>query len=125
SAELFYTRLRYGKFDGGITGNGILAGLVGITAGADVVNNLGAVAVGLLAGVLVAVAVPFLDRRKLDDPVGAIAVHGVCGVLGTLWVGLAHTGEGLFYGGGARLLGVQAVGVLAAAAYVAVVAFAL
>jgi len=121
----FYTRLRYGKFDVGMTGNGILAGLVGITAGADVVSDFGALAVGLIAGVLVAVAVPFLDRRKLDDPVGAIAVHGVCGVLGTLWVGLAHTSDGLFYGGGARLLGVQAVGVLAAAAYVALASFIL
>src|SRR5690606_15924776 len=102
-----------------------LAGLVGITAGADVVSDFGALAVGLIAGVLVAVAVPFLDRRKLDDPVGAIAVHGVCGVLGTLWVGLAHTSDGLFYGGGARLLGVQAVGVLAAAAYVALASFIL
>src|SRR5690606_18876209 len=84
AAAGFYTRLRYGKFDVGMTGNGILAGLVGITAGADVVNNLGAVAVGLLAGVLVAVAVPFLDRRQPDDPVGARAVHGQCGVRGRL-----------------------------------------
>ncbi|HWH33017.1 MAG TPA: ammonium transporter [Egibacteraceae bacterium] len=117
----YWTRLRYGKFDVGMLGNGILAGLVGITAGADVVNNLGAVLVGLLAGVVVALAVPLVDKLKVDDPVGAVSVHGVCGALGTLWVGLMHTEEGLFYGGGATLLGVQAVGVLATIAYVGVV----
>ena len=121
----YWTRLRYGKFDVGMIGNGILAGLVGITAGADVVNNLGAVLVGLLAGVVVALAVPAVDKLKVDDPVGAVSVHGVCGALGTLWVGLMHTEEGLFYGGGASLLGVQAVGVLATIAYVGVVSAAL
>jgi ammonium transporter, Amt family len=124
-AAAVFTRFRYGKFDVGMTGNGILAGLVGITAGADVVSNLGAIAVGLLGGLLVAVAVPVIDRLRVDDPVGAIAVHGVCGVLGTLWVGIAHTTDGLLYGGGAALLGVQAVGVLAVAAYVAVTSAAL
>lgn len=117
----YFTRLRYGKFDVGMIGNGILAGLVGITAGADVVNTLGALLIGLLAGVIVAVAVPLVDKLKIDDPVGAISVHGVCGALGTVWVGLMHTTDGLFYGGGAELLGIQAVGVAATIVYVAVV----
>jgi ammonium transporter, Amt family len=124
-AAAVFTRFRYGKFDVGMTGNGILAGLVGITAGADVVSNIGAIAVGMLAGVLVAVAVPAIDRIRVDDPVGAIAVHGVCGVLGTLWVGIAHTTDGLLYGGGAGLLGIQAIGVVAVGAYVAAVSAAL
>jgi Amt family ammonium transporter len=114
-----WTRFRYGKFDVGMTGNGILAGLVGVTAGADVVNNLGALLVGALAGVVVVVAVALVDRAGIDDPVGAVSVHGVCGALGTLWVGLFAVEGGLFYGGGARLLAVQALGVLAVAAYVA------
>ncbi|HVM15009.1 MAG TPA: ammonium transporter [Egibacteraceae bacterium] len=118
-AAAYFTRFRYGKFDVGMTGNGILAGLVGITAGADVVSNFGALAVGLIAGVLVALAVAFFDAVRVDDPVGAISVHGVCGILGTLWVGLAHAEEGLLYGGGASLLGVQLVGVVAVAAWVA------
>ena len=118
-AAAYFTRLRYGKFDVGMTGNGILAGLVGITAGAATVSNLGALAIGLIAGVVVALAVAFFDAIRVDDPVGAVSVHGVCGLLGTLWVGVAHTEEGLLYGGGASLLGIQAVGVLAVAAWVA------
>ncbi len=118
-SSAFYTKARYGKFDVGMTGNGILAGLVGITAGADVVNNLGAILVGLLAGVLVAVAVPIVDR-KVDDPVGAVSVHGVCGMLGTLWVGLFAVDGGLVYGGGADLLVSQLIGVVAVASFVAV-----
>jgi ammonium transporter, Amt family len=115
----FFTRLRHGKFDVGMTANGILAGLVGITAGADVVNNLGALLVGLLAGVVVVVAVAAVDRIKVDDPVGAVSVHGVCGVLGTVWVGLFATEGGLLYGGGASLLVSQLVGVVAVIAFVA------
>ena len=117
-AAAFFTRARYGKFDVGMTGNGILAGLVGVTAGANVVSNLGALAVGLIAGVVVVLAVAFFDAVRVDDPVGAVSVHGVCGVLGTLWVGLAHVEEGLLYGGGLRLLGIQAVGVAAVIAWV-------
>ncbi|MEE8602393.1 ammonium transporter [Euzebya tangerina] len=113
----FYTKLRYGKFDVGMTGNGILAGLVGITAGADVVNNLGAILVGLIAGVLVAVAVPIVDK-KVDDPVGAVSVHGVCGALGTLWVGLFDVESGLVYGGGPDLFLSQLIGVVSVTAFV-------
>jgi ammonium transporter, Amt family len=117
-AAAFYTRLRNGKFDVAMTANGILAGLVGITAGADVVSHTMALVVGLLAGVLVAVAVSAIDRVGVDDVVGASAVHGVCGILGTLWVGLADVENGLFYGGGAAQLGYQAIGVVATIAWV-------
>lgn len=115
-----YTRVSTGKWDVAMMCNGILAGLVGITAGADAVANEMAVLVGLLAGVLVAVAVKAVDRLGVDDPVGAVSVHGVCGALGTLWVGLAATDGGLLYGGGLDLLGAQVVGILAVTVWVAV-----
>lgn len=121
-AAAFYTRLRFGKFDVAMTGNGILAGLVGVTAGADVLNNLGALLVGLVAGVVVALSVAFFDRVRIDDPVGAISVHGVCGALGTVWVGLFAVDGGLLYGGGVSLLVAQVVGVLAVAVFVAAAA---
>ncbi len=120
-----YTRIRGGKWDVAMMANGILAGLVGITAGADVVTNGMAVVVGLIAGVLVALSVAFFDRIKIDDPVGAISVHGTCGVLGTLWVGLAATDGGLFYGGGFELLVAQIIGILGVAAWVGVASAAL
>ena len=111
------TRIRFGKYDVGMTGNGMLAGLVGVTAGADVVDTFGSLAVGVVAGILVVFVVGLVDRR-IDDPVGAVAVHGACGALGTLWVGLAHTTDGLLYGGGVALLGVQAIGVAAVVMFV-------
>jgi ammonium transporter, Amt family len=114
----YYTRIRFGTWDVSMTGNGILAGLVGITAGADVVSNAGALAVGAIAGVVVALSVAMIDAVKVDDPVGAVSVHGVCGALGVLWVGLADTEAGLLYGGGFELLGYQIVGVLAIALWV-------
>ncbi len=120
AAACAYTRLRNGKWDVAMMANGLLAGLVGITAGADAVSNEMAVVVGLLAGVLVAVSVSAIDALKIDDPVGAISVHGTCGILGTLWVGLAATDGGLFFGGGADLLFSQVVGIVGIAAWVAV-----
>lgn len=94
--------------------NGALAGLVAITAGCDAVNPVGAVLIGTAAGFILPFAVEFFDKiLKVDDPVGAISVHGVSGAFGTLAVGLFSTSEGLFYGHGAKLLGVQAIGVLA------------
>ena len=86
--------------------NGILAGLVGITAGADTVSIVGAVLIGLAAGVLVVGSVMFFDRIKIDDPVGAISVHLVCGIWGTLAVGLFSTNP-------EHTLGIQALGVAA------------
>jgi ammonium transporter, Amt family len=100
--------------------NGILAGLVGITAGADSVSFNMAVLVGLIAGVLVALSVQLIDAIKIDDPVGAISVHGTCGILGTLWVGLAATDGGLFFGGGTELLINQVIGILGVVAWVGV-----
>lgn len=82
---LFFTWIRYKKPDTGMTMNGVLAGLVGITAGCDSVTPLGAVIIGLVSGILVVFSVEFIEKRlKIDDPVGAISVHGVCGVWGTL-----------------------------------------
>ncbi|MDP4181202.1 MAG: ammonium transporter, partial [Bacillota bacterium] len=110
-----FTLARYGKVDASMTMNGALAGLVSITAGCAYVNLPCAVVIGAIAGVLVVVAVELIDKIHADDPVGAIAVHGVCGSFGTLAVGLfASVGpsKGLFFGGGVKLLGVQAFGLL-------------
>jgi Amt family ammonium transporter len=97
--------------------NGILAGLVGITAGADGTTALGSIIIGFISGMLVVCAVIFFDRVKIDDPVGALSVHLVNGVWGTLAVGLFNKEAGLFYGGGVKQLGIQAVGILAVAAF--------
>lgn len=108
----------FGRPDPGLTLNGALAGLVGITAGTHTVSNFGAVVIGLVAGILVVLGIVALDKMKIDDPVGAIAVHGISGAWGVLAVGLFDiNGSGLFYGGGAGQLGVQALGVLAIAAW--------
>ncbi len=120
AAAGIFTRLKNGKWDVAMTANGILAGLVGITAGADMVSNEMAILVGLLAGVVVALSVTLFDSIKIDDPVGAISVHGTCGILGTLWVGLAASDGGVFFGGGAELLIAQVIGILGVAAWVAV-----
>ncbi|MCK3682625.1 ammonium transporter [Maribellus sp. YY47] len=104
---------RYKRPSLSISLNGALAGLVGITAGCDAVNPEGAVAIGIIAGFVLPFAVEFIDKvLRVDDPVGAVSVHGVSGAIGTLAVGLFSTSEGLFYGGGAKLLGIQAIGVL-------------
>ncbi len=104
-----------GKPDPGMTLNGCLAGLVGITAGCASVNNLGAVIIGAVAGVIVVFAVVIIDRMQIDDPVGAISVHGVAGAWGVLAVGLFDTveGTGLLVGGGIDQLVSQAIGVVA------------
>ncbi len=108
----------YGKPDPGLTLNGALAGLVGITAGTHTVSNFGAVVIGMVAGIVVVAGIVALDKMKIDDPVGAIAVHGISGAWGVLAVGLFDiNGGGLFYGGGAGQLGTQAIGVLAIAAW--------
>ena len=117
---MFVTWFKDGKPDVAMAGNGLLAGLVGITAGCAALNNWWAVVVGALAGVLVVFSVAFFDRIKIDDPVGAISVHGVCGAWGVLAVGLFATDDGLFDGGGGDLLLSQFIGVVAIAAFVAV-----
>ena len=118
----FYTKIRFGYMDGSLTLNGALAGLVAITAGAANLNILGALIAGALAGPILVEGVRFIEHKlKVDDPVGAITVHGIVGVWGTLAVGLFDTaGGGLFYGDGAELLGVQAIGVLAIIAWTSV-----
>ncbi len=106
------------KPDGTMALNGALAGLVGITAGCFSVSGIGAVIIGAVAGVLVVLSVRFFDSVvKVDDPVGAVSVHGVCGAWGTLAVGLFAIDGGLFYGGGVSQLGIQALGVVTAFAW--------
>jgi Amt family ammonium transporter len=106
-----------GKPDLSMIINGILAGLVGITAGCAGVNYLGAVIIGLIAGIIVVFSVFFFDSIKVDDPVGAISVHLVCGIWGTLAVGLFSTETGLFFGGGFGQLGSQILGIVAIGAF--------
>lgn len=125
-ATLIFTWLRYGKPDVSMTYNAALAGLVGITAGCDAVSPVGAAVMGLIFGIVIVLAVEFFDKKaKIDDPVGAISVHCVCGALGTILTGLFATGvsteKGLFYGGGFHFLGVQTLGIVTVAAYVTVV----
>ncbi len=101
-----------------LTLNGALAGLVAITAGCDTVSPGGALIIGILAGILLVFGVEFIDRKlKIDDPVGAISVHGLNGAMGTIAVGLFSTSNGLFYGGGAAQLVSQLIGVAAVAAW--------
>ncbi len=123
---LIFTWVRYKKPDVSMTYNAALAGLVGITAGCDAVSPLGAAIMGVVFGFVIVLAVEFFDKvAKIDDPVGAISVHFVCGGLGTILTGLFATGvsteKGLFYGGGWHFLGVQSLGVVSVIAYVAVV----
>ena len=118
---MVYTWLRYKKPDVGMTLNAALAGLVAITAGCDMVSPAGAAAIGLVAGLLLPISVNFFDSvLKIDDPVGAISVHGVCGAVGTILTGFFSTSDGLLYGHGAKFLLIQCLGVLATAAWAAV-----
>ncbi len=140
---MIFTWIKYGKPDVSMCLNASLAGLVAITAGCDVVDALGSIVIGAVAGLLVVFGVWLLDYKlHVDDPVGAVAVHCINGIWGTIAVGLFATetapafargygdgvyfganqivGEGLFYGGGFKLLGTQLLGVLATAAFTAV-----
>ena len=121
---MIFSWLRYKKPDVSMTFNGSLAGLVAITAGCDTVSPVGAFFIGLGAGILVLLAVEFFDKvARIDDPVGAISVHGVCGAFGTICVGLFSTEYGLFYGGGVHALLVQLLGVASVAVWVLVTMF--
>ena len=133
---MIFTWIKYGKPDVSMCLNASLAGLVAITAPCDTVDALGATIIGAVSGVLVVFAVWLLDNKlRIDDPVGAVAVHMFNGIWGTLAVGLFSTNRvpdysvadkagnemvGLFYGGGFKLLGIQAIGMLATAAWTAV-----
>ena len=115
------TWVKYGKPDVSMTLNGSLAGLVAITAGCDLVNPFGAAMIGLIASFLVVFGIEFIDKvLKIDDPVGAIGVHCLCGAGGTLLTGLFAVDGGVFYGGGFSFLGVQALGVVSVIAWVTV-----
>ncbi len=112
-SSLLLAWFKYGKPSLSLSLNGALAGLVGITAGCNLVSPAGAACIGMISGVVMLFAVEFIDRvLKIDDPVGAISVHGICGSLGTILTGLFATESGLLYGGGASFLGVQAIGAL-------------
>ena len=119
-ATMIYTQFRYGTIDITMVINGVLAGLVGITAGCNVVSPYSAILIGLVAGVLVDIAVVLVDKMGVDDPVGAIAVHGINGAWGTLAVGLFAMEGGLFTGGGASQFVTQLIGLVA----IALMAFA-
>ena len=114
-----------GKPDVAMAGNGLLAGLVGVTAGCFAVTTVGATIIGAVSGLLVVLSVAFFDKIKVDDPVGAISVHGVCGAFGTIAVGLfsneasdGFIAKGLFYGGGTDQLVSQIIGVVGIAVFV-------
>ena len=112
-ATMFITWFKYGKPSFSLTLNGVLAGLVGITAGCDVVSPTGAVVIGLICGTLLPFGIEFIDQKlHIDDPVGASTVHGICGIAGTLLTGLLSVGEGALYGHGFGFLGAQALGIL-------------
>ena len=120
-ACMLFTWIRNGAPDVSMCLNASLAGLVGITAGCANVDALGATIIGLVDGILVVIAVEFIDQKlKIDDPVCAVAVHGCNGLWGTVAVGLFDYNNGVFYGGGFHQLGVQVLGVVCIAAYTAV-----
>ena len=102
-----------------MTLNGALAGLVGITAGCDVVDTMGAAAIGLISAFVVVFSITFTEKKlKVDDPVGAFAVHGLCGAVGTILVGVFALDGGLIHGGGFHMISIQAIGVVAVAVWV-------
>ncbi len=129
-SAMFYVWARFKKPDASMILNGSLAGLVAITAGCALVSPYSAIIIGIIAGVLVSISIDFFDKKlKIDDPVGAISVHGVCGTFGTIAVGLfaqakysAAAGfnnvSGLFFGGGWKPLLVQLTGAAAAFSFV-------
>ena len=105
-----------------MTLNGVIGGLVAITAGCDIVTPVGALAIGVIAGIVMTVGIEIVDKKfKVDDPVGAVGVHCICGVTGTLLTGVFGAyGEGtigILYGGGFGFFGVQCLGVLSVAVW--------
>lgn len=117
-AAMIFTWIRNKKPDVSMSLNGSLAGLVAVTAGCDNVDVVGAFIIGAVAGILVCVAVIFIENvLKVDDPVGAVAVHGCCGLWGTFAVGLFDYKDGLFYGGGLHHLGIQCLGIVCIAGW--------
>ncbi len=118
---MIFTWVKYGKPDVSMTLNGSLAGLVAVTAGCDMISPAGAAVIGAAAGIAVVLGVEFVDKvLKIDDPVGAVGVHGICGCLGTIMTGLFSVDRGLIYGHGFEFLGIQILGVVSVIAWVAV-----
>ena len=125
-ATMFVTWMKYGKPSFSLTLNGILAGLVGITASCDLVSPGGALIVGAICGTVLPFSIEFIDQKlHIDDPVGASSVHGVCGILGTLLTGLFSVSSGAFYGHGFAFLGAQLAGILVIDLWAAVCGWAL
>lgn len=121
---LIVSWIKYGKPSLSLTLNGILAGLVGVTAGCDLVSPMGAALIGAICGTVMIFAVEFIEHRlKIDDPVGASSVHGVCGSLGTILTGLFAVEGGTFYGGGFGLLGAQIFGVIIVGGWAALMGY--
>ena len=121
AATMIVTWLKYGKPSLSLTLNGVLAGLVGITAGCDLVSPVGAVVIGIVCGVVLVFSIEFIDTKlHIDDPVGASSVHGVCGIIGTLMTGLLAVDSGVFYGHGFSFFGAQCLGILAIDAWAAI-----
>ena len=119
-ATMFVTWFKYGKPSFSLMLNGVLAGLVGITAGCDAVSPLGAIIIGDICGTVLPFAIEFIDQKlHVDDPVGASSVHGVCGILGTLLTGLFSVDAGALYGHGFGFLGAQCLGILCIDAWAA------
>lgn len=113
---MILTWVKYGKPDVSMSLNGVLAGLVAITAGCDVVSPLGAAIIGVISAFAMVYGIEFVDKvLKVDDPVGAVGVHCINGVVGTILTGVFAMDGGLFYGGGFKFLGVQCLGVAAVA----------
>ena len=116
--------LKYSKPSLSLTLNGVLAGLVGVTAGCDVVSPLGAVIIGAVCGTVMIYSVEILDHKfHIDDPVGASSVHGVCGSLGTVLTGLLAVDGGVLYGDGFCFLGAQVFGVLIVGGWAAIMGY--
>lgn len=117
-STMILTWIKYGKPDVSMTLNGALGGLVAITAGTDVIGFGGAAVVGFITSFVMLFGIEFIDKvAKIDDPVGAVGVHGISGAFGTIAVGLFAVDGGLFFGGGTGLLTTQVIGVLAVAAW--------
>lgn len=121
---LIVSWIKYGKPSLSLTLNGILAGLVGVTAGCDLVSPMGAALIGAICGTVMIFAVEFIEHRlKIDDPVGASSVHGVCGSLGTILTGLFAVEGGTLYGGGFGFLGAQIFGVIIVGGWAALMGY--
>jgi len=125
-AAMALSWIKYGKPDLSLSLNGLLGGLVGITAPCAVVGSGSAIMIGLISGILVVFAMEWMNKLKIDDVVGAFPVHGVCGIFGTLAVGIFGTAalgspqDGLLFGGGFGQLGIQSLGIVACLGFTAV-----